>query len=88
MHVGPGWWEEPSLQRFRSSRGKGHGHGLSRKQGGQGGEGWGQSKDHRFLLHFNKTAPKRRFMAASFLRNQVREDLRMLLSASVEFQMS
>lgn len=40
MHVGPRWWEEPSLQRFRSSREKGHGHGLSRKQGGQRGEGW------------------------------------------------
>jgi hypothetical protein len=54
----------------------------------QGHGGWGQSKDHRFLLHFKKTAPKRKFMAASFLKNQVREDLRVLLSASVEFQMS
>ena len=54
----------------------------------QGDGGGGQSKDHRFLLHFKKTAPKRKLMAASFLKNQVRGDLRILLSASVEFQMS
>ena len=50
--------------------------------------GWGQNKNYRFLLHFKKTDPKRKFMAASFPRNQLREDPRRLLSASVEFQMS
>ena len=50
--------------------------------------GWGQNKNYRFLLHFKKTDPKRKFMAASFPRNQLREDPRRLLSVSVEFQMS